>query len=103
MPPARQSRNTRDAHDEKDDVAAKPEVPPWVWIVFTLIYLITVPWYLSRDWIDPTFWAFPAWSAVMVAGTIALAAFNAYVFLRHWPDDNEDGGVEDGQASRDIE
>ena len=57
--------------------------------MLALIYLVTVPWYLPRDWIDPTFWAFPAWSVVMIAGAISLAVFNAYVFLRLWPQDDD--------------
>lgn len=62
-----------------------PHLGRGTWVAFGLIYLATVPWYLPRDWIDPTLWAFPAWSLVMVAGATVLAAFNAYVFLRLWP------------------
>lgn len=65
-------------------------LPRMVWVAFGLIYLITIPWYLPRDWIDPTLWAFPAWSLVMVGGAIGLAAFTAYVFLRLWPETDEE-------------
>ena len=65
-------------------------LPRVVWVAFGLIYLITVPWYLPRDWIDPTLWAFPAWSLVMVGGATVLAAFTAYAFLRLWPEADEE-------------
>jgi hypothetical protein len=73
-----------------DRPASGARIPPAVWVVFTLIYLIIVPWYMPRDWIDPTLWAFPRWSLVTIGACAALAAFNAYVFLRLWPSGDDD-------------
>lgn len=80
--------------------AAEAKIPRRAWAVFALIYLVTIPWYLPRDWIDPTVWAFPAWATVMVSGAIALAAFNAYAFLRLWPKNESDGSDDQDSDSR---
>ena len=79
----------RSSTDATSRVGNGRSIPPRVWVLLALIYLITVPWYLPRDWIDPTIWAFPAWSMVMIAGAVCLAAFNAYVFLRLWPEEHD--------------
>lgn len=65
-------------------------IPRAAWAVFAIIYLVTVPWYAPSDWIDPTVWAFPAWSLWMILGGVVLAAFNAFVFLRLWPRNDDD-------------
>lgn len=75
-------------------------LPAAAWITFVLIYLVTVPWYLPRDWIDPTLWAFPAWSLVTVGGATALAVFTAYALLRLWPEDGAIDRRHDDEAPR---
>jgi hypothetical protein len=54
--------------------------------IFALLYAATFPWYLPRDWIEPTFWAFPAWGVVTVLGSIAIGAFTACIYLFAWPE-----------------
>jgi len=81
-----------DPHPPIDRGTIGARIPRWAWAVFAVLYLVIVPWYAPSDWIDPTCWAFPAWAVVTIVAAAALAAFNAYAFLRLWPRDatNED-------------
>lgn len=67
-------------------------LPRWIWAAFLAVYAVAVPWYAADDFTEPRLWAFPAWAALSVAGGIALAILNAYVYLKVWPTtDNENG------------
>jgi hypothetical protein len=61
--------------------------PVTVALAFVVLYGLTIPWYLRRDWIEPSVWAFPAWALIPIAGSVAIGAFAAFVYLFAWPDE----------------
>ena len=62
-------------------------IPARNWLGPLVAYLIALPWYAPRDWIDPTFWALPIWAVASVAGSVLLALCTARALLVAWPDD----------------
>jgi len=54
---------------------------------FVVLYALTIPWYLPRDWVEPSVWAFPAWATIPIAGSVAIGVFAAFVYLFAWPEE----------------
>ncbi len=72
---------------------SEPRFPVWVFVVYVLLFVFTVPWYLPRDF-GASIWAgVPLWAAVSFAVTLAIAFFTVFVIRRYWPDDDSENGT----------
>jgi hypothetical protein len=71
--------------DPSDHHRAKISAHTALWLA--IAYLVAVPWYAPRDWIDPTLWALPAWAVVSIAGSVLLALATARALAAPWPGD----------------
>jgi len=61
--------------------------PPWIWVVYVLLFAASVPWYWPTD-ADLRLWlGLPHWVTTSLAATLAIACFTAFVVLRYWPDE----------------
>ncbi len=64
----------------------------WIWLVYLLLFALSVPWYLPADE-APTLWlGLPYWVVLSVLAVIAIACFTAWVIQRHWPLDDDEAG-----------
>lgn len=60
-----------------------------IWAVYTLLFGLAVPWYWPAE--DPRMLlGFPLWVVVAVAGSLAISCFTAWLFVCHWPQDEDD-------------
>lgn len=77
--------------------AEERRLPSWVWIVFAAILAGCVPWYVKD--VQPALGGFPLWGAVVMGFAVLLALFTAFVYLKVWPSD-EDEGRGQGESER---
>lgn len=62
----------------------------WIWLIYLILFGIAVPWYWPSG-SERTWFGFPAWAVVAVAGSFAISSFTAWLWLCRWPEDEESG------------
>jgi hypothetical protein len=66
---------------------------PWIWLVYVVLFALSIPWYLPAD-DTPAIWlGLPYWVVVSLMACFAIACFTAFVVQRCWPDDEPEDGA----------
>lgn len=56
----------------------------WIWLVYTLLFGASIPWYLPPD-STPRIWlGLPHWVVISLLATIGIALFTVVVVNRYW-------------------
>lgn len=75
--------------DRDDPSALRGLRRPWIWLVYLLLFALSVPWYLPAD-AAPALWlGVPYWVVLSLAAVVAIAAFTAWCAQRYWPLDGD--------------
>ena len=62
----------------------------WIWVVYAVLFGLSIPWYLPAD-APPRIWlGLPHWVVLSLAAVAGAAVFTAYVLRRYWPDSSAD-------------
>jgi hypothetical protein len=83
--------------DENVRAPDRPSVAlhrPWIWLVYLLLFALSVPWYLPANQAPPLWLGLPYWVVISLLAVIAIAGFTAWIIRRHWPLD-EDEAIDD--------
>lgn len=64
---------------------AEPRTRPWVWVVYVLLFALSVPWYLPAGGPVRLWFGLPHWVVLSLSAYLAVAIFTVYVVARHWP------------------
>lgn len=59
----------------------------WIWVVYLVLFALSIPWYLPADDTPALWFGLPYWVVISVAACFAIACFTAFVVQRFWPDD----------------
>jgi hypothetical protein len=66
----------------------------WIWVIYLVLFAIAVPWYWTFSFMpieQTAVWiGFPAWVVVSVAGSFLISCFTALLWVRFWPEEDED-------------
>lgn len=69
----------------------KPVYLRWsIWFTYVVLFTIAIPWYWSRDSVHIVF-GVPLWAAVSIGGSALISVFTAWLLIRFWPMEEEDG------------
>lgn len=83
---------SRNDKTNPDDPVALPDEPtrhPWIWLVYVVLFGLSIPWYLPRSESPAIWFGFPYWVVLSLAATAGIAAFTAFVFHRYWVDEED--------------
>jgi len=59
----------------------------WIWLVYLLLFSLSVPWYLPKG-ASPKVWlGLPHWVVISLSAIIGVALFTVFVVYRYWSDD----------------
>jgi uncharacterized membrane protein len=61
-----------------------------LWIIFGVIFLLSVPWYLPAGSYQPLVLGMPYWALIVIIMSVVLSSFLTYVIKHHWQLDEED-------------
>jgi len=62
----------------------------WIWIVYVVLFALSIPWYLPAD-DTPALWlGLPYWVVISLAACLAIAVFTPFAIRRLWRDDEGD-------------
>ena len=64
---------------------AEPRSRHWVWVVYALLFALSVPWYLPAGGPARLWLGLPHWVVLSLSACLAVAVFTVYVVARHWP------------------
>ena len=56
----------------------------WLWVVFIIIMVFSVPWYFPVGSIYPIIFGFPYWAAVAVVMSVVMSGFLTYMITNYW-------------------
>ena len=62
----------------------------WIWFVYVLLFVLSVPWYLPGDTPILIWWGLPAWVVISLVITIGIALFTVFVIGKYWQQEEED-------------
>ncbi len=62
----------------------------WIWLVYLLLFALSVPWYLPANEAPALWLGLPYWVVLSVLAVFAIACFTAWVIQRHWPLDDDE-------------
>jgi hypothetical protein len=62
----------------------------WIWIVYVVLFAVSIPWYLPADDAPALWFGLPYWVVISLAAYLVIAVFTAYVVQRHWPRDEDE-------------
>ena len=82
-------------HPDREDypgLEREPRRVRWVWLVYLLLYAVTIPWYWPAGFRGPLVAGFPLWVAVSLAGVATLAGWTGWVIHRYWREAEEGEG-----------
>lgn len=65
----------------------EPDRVRWVWVVYLILFAISVPWYLPADMTPPVVFGLPYWVVISLAAAAAAAGFTFIVVDRCWTPD----------------
>lgn len=70
----------------KEEKFIDPGRKPWVWIIFTLLFVGMLPlWPVKGTWLG-----LPAWAVLAIVMSFMTSLFTAYVILQVWQDPGND-------------
>ncbi|HEX7065951.1 MAG TPA: hypothetical protein VF199_12855 [Bacillales bacterium] len=55
-----------------------------LWIVFGIIFILSVPWYFPKDSYQPLILGIPYWAWIIIIVSGIMSAFLTYVFKYQW-------------------
>jgi hypothetical protein len=62
---------------------------PWIWAVYAVLLAISIPWYWPPE-VGTIVLGMPLWAAVSVLGSAAMSLFTAWLFVKRWPEEDDD-------------
>jgi len=83
---------TSDRRDREEyaQLESEPRRVRWVWLVYLLLYAVTIPWYWPTGYRGFLVIGFPLWVAVSLVGVVLLAAWTVWVIHRYWREAGEE-------------
>ena len=76
-----------------EGLAREPRKVGWVWLVYLVLYAVTIPWYWPAGYRGPLIVGLPLWVVVSLLGVLLLAGFSAWVIFRYWQEDEKGEGA----------
>ena len=76
--------------DRYEELVQEPRKVRWVWLVYLLLYAVTIPWYWPANYRGPLIAGFPLWVFATLGGVLGLAIFTVWVIFNYWQ--GEEGG-----------
>ncbi len=61
----------------------------WIWFVYVLLFVLSVPWYLPGDTPTLIWWGLPAWVVLSLVMTMGIALFTVFVVGKYWHQEDE--------------
>ena len=61
----------------------------WIWLVYLILFALSVPWYIPEIDPIPVWFGLPYWVVISISACIGIACFTSFVIYRYWPDDED--------------
>jgi len=61
--------------------------PPWVWAVYTLLFALSIPWYLPAKLEMQLVMGLPLWLVSAIAAIFLMACFSTWVIYKFWQEE----------------
>ncbi len=58
--------------------------PFWVWIVYTALFALSIPWYLPKNVEMNLVMGLPLWLISCILAVFATACFTTYIINKYW-------------------
>ena len=78
--------------DRPDSTATRPtggaapgQFPRWIWAVYLVLFVASVPWYVPAGAPLRLWFGLPHWVVLSLAATFGVALFTAFVVHFLWP------------------
>ncbi|WP_099156992.1 hypothetical protein [Virgibacillus ndiopensis] len=68
-----------------------------LWIVFGVLFLLSVPWYLPEGSYKPLFLGIPYWGWIIILVSVAFSATITYAIKYLWITEEEDSNYKEDE------
>ncbi len=58
----------------------------WIWLVYVVLFALSIPWYLPKGSTPQIWWGLPRWVIASLLAALGIALFTAFVVNRYWRD-----------------
>ena len=62
----------------------EPLAHQWVWAVYAILFVVSIPWYLPSGATVPFWFGLPYWVVISLVACLCIAIFTAWVVSRYW-------------------
>ena len=63
----------------------------WIWVVYILLFALSIPWYLPKTKTPELWFGMPYWVVLSLGATFSIACFTAVIVHLYWHCDDEAG------------
>ena len=65
-------------------------LPRYVWIIYLILFSLSVPWWIPAGISMRPLWGLPLWLVTTIMAIGMIAVFTIYVIHFCWPEEGED-------------
>ncbi len=62
----------------------KKVFPNWVWMIYTVLFSLSIPWYLPEEQTMHLTFGLPLWLVLCIAAIVVMAVFTIWVIGKFW-------------------
>ena len=67
-----------------DSDISNHKFPIWIWAVYLILFVLSIPWYLPEINPIPVWFGMPFWVLICLGIYFLIACFTAFVIHKYW-------------------
>jgi hypothetical protein len=76
----------KDNQSQDLDITYPKVFPRWVWAIYLLLFLFSIPWYLPDQLAMQIVMGLPFWLISCILAILLMALFSVWIINKYWKD-----------------
>lgn len=66
----------------------KPVFPAWTWLIYTILFVFSIPWYLPEKIAMDLVLGLPIWVLTCIGAIVLMAGFTVVMIHLYWVEES---------------